>query len=219
MTHASFAPRGSQRMTDRRPRWLQAFADRTEAFLPRAALSIVLALVAAQAAILFAMGRVPMCTCGTIKLWQGAIMSPETSQQIFDWYTFSHLIHGFALYGLIWLLAPRASVALRLVVAVVVECGWEITENTDMIIDRYRADTISLNYRGDSIINSVSDTLTMILGFGLAAWLPVRFVVAFAIVLEAVAGYAIRDNLTLNIIMLIYPFEAIRAWQGGPLVH
>ena len=206
-------------MTEHSPSWADALAARAQRLPTSTFVLVAAALIAIQATVELALGRVPMCTCGTIRLWVGGTMSPETSQQIFDWYSLSHIIHGFALYGLTWLVLPNAPVAARLVLAVAVECGWEILENTDLIIDRYRTATVSLNYRGDSIINSVSDTLTMMFGFGLAAWLPVWFVVALAVFMEALAGYVIRDNLTLNIIMLIYPVEAIRVWQSGPLVH
>jgi hypothetical protein len=206
-------------MTDHSPSWAYALAAQARRLPTLTFVLVAAALIAIQATVELALGRAPMCTCGTIRLWVGGTMSPETSQQIFDWYSLSHVIHGFALYGLTWLVLPNAPVAARLVLAVAVECGWEILENTDLIIDRYRTATVSLNYRGDSIVNSVSDTLTMIFGFGLAAWLPIWLVVALAVFMEALAGYVIRDNLTLNIIMLIYPVEAIRIWQSGPLVH
>ena len=178
-------------------------------------LLVVLALVAVQAATLLAMGRVPMCTCGTIRFWVGDVNSSENSQQIFDWYSFSHIIHGFIFYFVTWLAFPRAPIGLRFALAVGIETTWEIIENTSWIIDRYRAGTISLNYYGDSVVNSVSDNLSMMVGFVLARRLPIWLVIALALVIEVGLAYRIRDNLTLNIIMLIHPFESIKHWQSG----
>jgi len=178
-------------------------------------LLIVAAFIAVTATILYTMGQPLICKCGYVKLWHGVVISSENSQHLSDWYTPSHIIHGILFFGLFTLFLRKTDINVRLVLSLIVECAWEILENTDMIINRYRESTISLDYFGDSVINSSADILAMVVGFFLASRLPVWASVAIIIVFEATTTYLIRDGLTLNILMLVWPLEAVKTWQGG----
>ncbi len=176
---------------------------------------VSLGVVTVTAAILYFMGRVIISTSGSLLLWVGDTTSAEMSQQISDWYTASHFIHGILFFGLLYFFRKQLSIGTRLVIATIVESGWEILENSSIIIDRYREATIAIGYTGDSILNSVSDIIFMICGFFFTRYVPVWVAVLTVIILEVLVGYLIRDNLLLNIIMLIYPIDAIKVWQGG----
>lgn len=181
----------------------------------RLALFLAIDLLIACAVILFLMDRPLICPCGSIKLWHGVVHSSENSQHIADWYTFSHVIHGFLFYGLAHLALRDTARRWALPLAVAIEGGWELLENSPMIIDRYREATIAFGYSGDSILNSIADIGWMAAGFWLAAKLPVRATLALALLFEGLTLLLIRDNLTLNILMLVWPVDAIRTWQAA----
>ena len=176
-----------------------------------AATLVALLIVAAAES---ALGRVFICTCGYVKLWHGDIWSSENSQHLTDWYTFTHVLHGFGLFYLGRIL-KRASLFQMLVFALAFESAWEIIENSSFIIERYRATTISLDYTGDSIVNSLADVLAMVIGFALAARLSVRAIVLLTALMELGLLYFIRDNLTLNIVTLLVDLPALKQWQMG----
>ena len=177
--------------------------------------ALALLIASAGAAALYAMGRLPICACGTVKLWHGVVYSSENSQHLTDWYSPTHVLHGLLFYMALHWLAPRWGLGPRLVAATLVETAWEIAENTDAMIERYREATIALDYFGDSILNSTADIAMMWLGFLIAARAPVLVSVALFVIAEVLLGLAIRDGLTLNIVMLIWPLDAILAWQQG----
>jgi uncharacterized protein DUF2585 len=174
----------------------------------------VLAMLMLVAMTELRMGREPICPCGFISLWHGPVDN-QNSQQISDWYTFTHVLHGIGFYALIFLVARRLPVPVRLLLAVFLEGAWEIAENSPFIIDRYRTATLSLDYYGDSIVNSVSDVVAMMLGFWIARRFRVWATVVCVVAVEILLAVVIRDNLTLNIIMLIHPIDAIKQWQLG----
>ncbi len=185
----------------------------------RGIIAPVLAVLVITAAVELWMGRLMLGPDGRLGLWEGDIWSREASQRMADPYSFSHTIHGMLFYGLLWLLARRLPVRHRFVWAVILEASWEILENSPMIINRYRAVTIALGYAGDSVLNSLCDIAFAGMGY-LLAW-RARIWVTILVILAMEMGTAVwvRDNLTLNVIMLVHPVEAIKAWQsaGRPL--
>jgi hypothetical protein len=183
----------------------------------RVNLLLVCGLIAIMALVEYAMGRLPICACGYVKLWHGLVYSSGNSQHLFDWYSFSHILHGILIYFFINLFDKnkRLSVGQKFLLAVLLECSWEILENSNFIINRYRSATISFDYFGDSIINSIGDVISMSVGFLFAQTRKVWQSLVLFISIELVLLYVIRDNLTLNIIMLIHPVEAIEAWQAA----
>jgi hypothetical protein len=174
-----------------------------------------LLIVAAALAILLAMGRNPICTCGAIDLWVGERASARTSQMLLDWYSFSHIVHGLLFYALLCLAARRTPVEWRFLAALLIEASWEVVENTPLVIDRYRATTAALGYTGDSVINSLSDIAMMATGFLAARKLPVWASLLLLLALEIIPLLTIRDNLALNVWALIAPNDAVQAWQAG----
>lgn len=161
------------------------------------------------------LGRSPLGPDGRFGWWEGDIWSAACSQRVADAYAFSHVAHGILFYGFLWLVARRWKVGTRFLVATAIEAGWELLENSPLIIERYREATMALGYAGDSVLNSVSDLFMMALGFLLAWRLPVWATVAVLLAMEIGCALWIRDNLTLNVIMLVHPIDAIREWQLG----
>ena len=178
-----------------------------------------LLMIGLAACVELAMGRLPLGPDGTFGWWDGNIWGSENSQRVADVYSFSHIVHGILFYGLLWLIARKVPLRNRFLIAVSIEAAWEILENSPLIIHRYREATIALGYSGDSILNSCSDILMMSLGFLFASGTPALASVALVLVLEVGCLLWVRDNLTLNVIMLIHPIDAIRVWQsaGRPL--
>jgi hypothetical protein len=174
----------------------------------------ILVFLAIQAALLLAMGRPPICTCGAVKFWEGDVLSAEMSQHLFDWYTFSHIVHGFLFYLLLRFTFPKLPFGSRLLTAIGIEGAWEIAENTPWVIAAYRQQALAQGYVGDSVINSLFDTLSMIAGFALARTFPVWVSALVVLFLEGFAAYAIHDNLTLNVLNFIHPIDAVTRWQS-----
>lgn len=180
-----------------------------------AAASSLIAIVVVFVTAMMLMGRLPWCECGYVKLWHGVVKSSENSQHVFDWYTFTHLLHGFGFYFLLFVAARRHTLLDRFVAATAAEAAWEVFENTPFVIERYRAETISLDYYGDTIVNALGDILASAAGFVFAASAPVWSTLVALLAIEAGLALAIRDNLTLNVLMLVWPLDAVKQWQSG----
>lgn len=174
-----------------------------------------LAIVLIGAVWLWMSGRTLICTCGRVELFAGIGHPDGSSQHLTDWYTPSHLLHGILFFAALWLVARRLPLAWRLTIAVLVETAWEMVENSTWVIERYRQVTVSKDYNGDTVINSVADIAAMVLGFGLARVLPVWASVAIVIGFELLTAWLIRDGLALNVLMLLWPVDAVREWQAG----
>jgi hypothetical protein len=175
----------------------------------------VLGLILLHAGLLWIMGQPLIYSGGYIKIWHGIVLSDGNSQHLSDWYSLSHIIHGVLFYALLAYFFPRMSAGMRLLLAIGMEMGWELFENTDMIINRYREQALAQGYFGDSIVNSIGDIVSVIIGFLFAWKLPWWASIVLVILLELVALYFIRDALVLNIIQLIHPVDAIGVWQAG----
>src|SRR5258706_5430407 len=172
-------------------------------------------IIAVQAVTVFLMGHPLICKCGYVSLWYPSQSGAETSQQLTDWYTFTHIEHGFLFYLLLWSIAPRLAFGTRLMIAIGIEAGWDILENTPFIINRYRQGALAEGYFGDSVVNSGFDSLSAILGGPLARILPVRLSAALVIGTELFLAVMIPHNLALNIVQLGHPSEIISRWQTG----
>lgn len=182
----------------------------------------ILAIISVHVLTLFLLGQPWICECaGTsgalIKIWEGDILSSGMSQHLFDWYTFSHIIHGFVFYAVLTYFFPKMSLFTKLLWSMGIEVAWEIAENTPYVINAYREQALAQGYVGDSIINSFMDLLSMIFGFFFALRMPVWVTVFIAILFEVGVGISIRDNLTLNVLNFIYQFDFIKEWQSGML--
>ncbi|CAN5401099.1 DUF2585 family protein [soil metagenome] len=175
---------------------------------------ILILVLIVHAVTLHLMGRIPWCKCG-FGLWTFHAWTSETSQMFADPYSATHVLHGIIFYAVLWLVMPRTSLTMRFWISVAIEVAWEVVENTPFVIDRYRDATAALDYTGDSMLNSVGDVLSAVLGFWVAARLPWKATLALVLAIEVLLLVTIRDNLTLNVVMILHPIEAIKEWQTG----
>ncbi|NBB49938.1 DUF2585 family protein [Rhizobium sp. CRIBSB] len=178
-------------------------------------LVVTFVIILVQVLSQYLMGRLWICECGYVKLFEAGVNTPGNSQHLFDWYTPSHIIHGFLFYGLGWLVMRKKPITAKLALSALIEAAWEILENSPLVIDRYRTATMAIGYTGDSILNSGMDMVAMIAGFFFAARMPAWLTVVIALGFEVLTAFVIRDNLTLNVLMLVWPIEAVKTWQGA----
>lgn len=186
---------------------------------PAQTIGVFVVVIALLAAIELTMGRSFFGPDGRFGFWESSIWSSENSQRLADPYSFSHIVHGISFYGLLWLFARRMPVQQRLFMALVIEAGWEVLENSPFIINRYREATVALGYTGDSVLNSMSDVMMMALGFLFASRVKPVVSLAAVAIMEIGCALWVRDNLTLNIIMLVHPVDAIKTWQMAGQPH
>lgn len=183
---------------------------------PLRLLVIFLVFAVLAGLVLLAMGRDLICPCGFVRLWAGpGVPGEQGSQHLFDLYSPSHVIHGLLFFGALWLVARRLSLEARFAIALAVETAWEIVENSALVIERYRAATVSFDYNGDSVVNALADLVAMAAGFWLARVLPLWASLALILGFEALTLWLIRDGLALNVIMLLAPSDAVLDWQQG----
>jgi hypothetical protein len=161
------------------------------------------------------LGRVWWCEAGDAMPWSWVVNSRHNSQHLIDPYSFTHILHGILEFWLIGLVFRKVPLAWRFVIAIFIESSWEVVENTNYIINRYREATISLDYYGDSILNSFADIICCGLGFLIAQKIKLWWSLAVFVVMEVILLFWIRDSLLLNILMLIWPLDAVKSWQTG----
>ena len=164
-------------------------------------------------ATLYLWGQPPICTCGEVRFWVGSVFSSGNSQHIADWYSLSHMVHGMLVVLVGRWLFPRVGLATLYLVAILTGVAWEIFEHTDFVLDRFRATTLYQGYIGDSVLNAVCDYLWMLLGFFIAHKAGQRLTLLFVVILEITSALTARDSLALTTLMVLYPVDAIEAWQ------
>jgi hypothetical protein len=179
------------------------------------AIWIILAMVVIALIYLRWQGRIWWCECGRPTPISIQVQSQHNSQHLFDAYSLSHVLHGVFFYGVLWVFRAKLSLNVRAAIAAAVEIGWEMLENSPIIINRYRAATVSLGYTGDSIANSLADIVSFVIGFYIARKLGLKWSIVIFILVELAMLWLMRDNLTLNVLMLLWPIDAIRKWQAG----